>query len=362
MLLNRRKRRMASLARYAVVILGSAAALAVQAATLTINVDGMGPDGPSPVSGFKYTIQEDTTFAVDPSGPNFPPAREDMLSFGFHASNHPPALSSNGAPLNGSTNGTTVQITNVPPGRYFVSVLPYSGYQMSGQPVAISGASAEVTVVVEQQPIPTAQIAIFLFEDNYPLNGTPDLPEEENPPAGDPGPDGFGHVDWTQFNIVLEDPAGLYGQQGGPVLQDAFGNQLGTTYNADGSVNTPGDGLLRPDENGYLLVKNLAPGKYGVIVNPPAAGAAQPWVQTSTIEGTQVIDAWVKANEPPFFVEFGLPGPHVFVGFVQARIASPATARPAAPTSPAPSPTCTCRARRTSSSSAAAPSPAAGSP
>ncbi len=39
---------------------------------------------------------------------------------------------------------------------------------------------------MQQHPIPTAQIAIFLFQDNYPLNGTPDLPEEENclrPPA-----------------------------------------------------------------------------------------------------------------------------------------------------------------------------------
>ena len=107
---------------------------------------------------------------------------------------------------------------------------------MSGAPVNVlpnagpAGVSDDVTVVVQQHPIPTAQIAIFLFEDNYPLNGTPDLPEEENPPAGGVGADGLGPVDWTQFNIILEDPAGLYGQQGGPVLQDAFGNQLGTTY------------------------------------------------------------------------------------------------------------------------------------
>jgi hypothetical protein len=277
-----------------------------------------------PVSGFKYTIQEDTTFAVDPANP---PAREDMLSFGFHASNHPPARAFDGTTLNGTTDADNVQITQVPPGRYFVSVLPYSGYAMSGQPVNVLpnadplAASDDIQVVVEQHPIPTAQMTIFLFEDNYPLNGTPDLPEEENPPAGEVGADGLGPVDWTQFSITLEDPAGLYGQQGGPVLQDAFGNQLGTTYlpncdpNTADCVDVAGDGTLHPDENGYLTIKNLAPGKYGVIVTPPGANPA--WVQVSTIEGTKVIDAWVKANEPPFFVEFGLPGPHVFMGFVK---------------------------------------------
>ena len=40
------------------------------------------------------------------------------------------------------------------------------------------------------------------------------------------------------------------------------------------------------------------------------------WTQTSTIEGTKIIDAWVKAGEPPYFVEFGGPGPHAFIGFV----------------------------------------------
>ncbi|MGB6850568.1 MAG: hypothetical protein WBG05_20395, partial [Thermoanaerobaculia bacterium] len=61
-------------------------------------------------------------------------------------------------------------------------------------------------------------------------------------------------------------------------------------------------------------IKNLAPGKYGIQAVPPAG---QSWMQTSTIEGTKVIDAWVKANEPPFFAEFGPAGYHVFIGFIQ---------------------------------------------
>lgn len=111
-------------------------------------------------------------------------------------------------------------------------------------------------------------------------------------------------MDFSQFNIVVEEPAGKYGIPGGPLLQDAFGNPLGTTYNPDGTVLLAGDGTLAPNPDGTLLIKNLAPGKYGIIVTPPAG-----WTQTSTIEGSPVIDAWVKANEPPYFAEFGLPGP-----------------------------------------------------
>ncbi len=312
MTMSRRRNPAATAARYALGIAAAVLGLAAQAANLTVNVvDGNG----AAVGGFKYIVQQDTTFAVDPANP---PARADMLSFGFHASNHP-------VEHTGNSDNPSVDLPN---GRYYVSVLPYSGYQMTGRPVEIAGGPEAVTVVVEQHPIPTAQIAIFLFEDNYPLNGTPDLPEEENTVNADGvGPDGFSPVDWTQFSVTLEDPAGLYGQQGGPVLQDAFGNQLGTTYrpNCDPStencVATRGDGTLHPDADGYLLVKNLAPGKYGIVVTAPLA--APNWIQVSTIEGTQVIDAWVKANEPPFFVEFGLPGPHAFVGFVREdRVAS----------------------------------------
>ena len=51
-----------------------------------------------------------------------------------------------------------------------------------------------------------------------------------------------------------------------------------------------------------------------MIVIPPAG---QGWQQTSTIEGKKLIDAWVKANEPTFFAEFGPPGWHAFVGFTK---------------------------------------------
>ena len=69
----------------------------VQAASVAVNVvDGAG--NPVADHGFKYMLQEDTTFAVDPANP---PAREDMLSFGFHASNHPMAIDTAGNGITG---------------------------------------------------------------------------------------------------------------------------------------------------------------------------------------------------------------------------------------------------------------------
>ncbi|MEW6218951.1 MAG: hypothetical protein AB1634_05365 [Thermodesulfobacteriota bacterium] len=273
----------------------------------------------SPVSGFKWLLQEDVTYSSTPGvrDPN-------SLALGFHKSNIPLARAGTGQGLTGSATGSSVVINNVPgtaasPRRYFVSVLPHAGHAMSGAPVVIdeTGLQSEsVQVVVHSHPIPTAQISIFLFEDNYSLNGAPDLPVER-------GLGGPAHP----FSVILEEPGGQYGMAGGPVRQDAFGNPLGTGYNADGTAmtdadgrflredGTVADGSLYPNAGGVLVVKNLAPGKYGIVVSPPAG---QGWIQTSTIEGTPVIDAWVKANEPSFFQELGPPGHHVFVGFVKA--------------------------------------------
>ena len=314
-------------------LVGLLGGVPAHAAGFTLNV--VDQDG-APVSGFRWMLQEDTSFVVEPGVqvPNPTDPDNYPLSMSFHKSYHPLAIGeTSGTGLQGNTPDSSVTVADVPapgpasgdlPIHYYVTVLPYTGYSLGGAPVVIDGVTdPTVTVVVEAHPIPTAQISIFLFHDHFPINNAPDLPEESDPGVGQPG-----HVDWTQFSITLEEPAGRYGASGGPMLQDAFGNPLGTAYDPvtlepllgpgdcpareDG---TCADGTLHPDENGFLTIKNLAPGKYGIIAVPPTDSG---WVQTSTIEGTKVIDAWVKANEPAFFVEFGPPGPHVFTGFVKA--------------------------------------------
>ncbi|MCU7812382.1 MAG: hypothetical protein KZQ77_14285, partial [Candidatus Thiodiazotropha sp. (ex Notomyrtea botanica)] len=302
----------------------------LNAAQFNLNV--VDKDG-NPVSGFRYLVQEDTTFPVDPAIPATNP--DELLSMSFHASNHPPAVDFNGNGLSGNEDTDSINIIQVAPGRYYVSVLPYSGYSISGNQATVLPNAEDpnqtldnVTVVVQKQPIPTSQISIYLFHDNAPINGAPDLPEETDPgfeldENGDPILVGGekvplpGHVDWTNFQLFLEEPAGRYGQNGGQVIQDVFGNPLGTTYlrgcdangdpyadiftnygcfdaNGDQTVDTLGDGTLQFSDEGYLTVKNIAPGKYGVVIIPPES-VDPGWQQTTTIEGTKVIDAWVKA-------------------------------------------------------------------
>ena len=276
--MNISRSRFLKLVSAACLLAGSLFATSALAVTLNV-VDNNG----NPVDGFRWILQVDETYPVDPENPSTDP--DELLSLGFHRSYHP--VAQNG---NQDTGPATI---SADPGRYYVSVLPYSGYSISGQSLEVVDGSESVTVTVQKHKIPTAQIALYVFHDNYPINGAPDLPEETNPLPGDPG-----HVDWTQFSVILEEPAGRYGIAGGQVIQDAFGNPLGTAYlkgcdengdpdadpftnygclDADGApiVTDLGDGTLQPLSDGTLLIENLAPGKYGVIVIPPTNGGWQ---------------------------------------------------------------------------------------
>lgn len=244
------------------------------------------------VEGFRWLVEEDTTFHVVPGL-----ELTDTLATAIHNSYAPVVAE-------GYSNSATVEISVPNDKRYMVTVIPYTGYSISGRNV--DAGQTSVTVTVHAQPLPTAQFSCLVFHDNNPINNAPDLGE-----AGLAG-----------FEVVISDPAG---QQ----MLDAFGNMLGTTYQRDTVtgdylldeagqpiVDQMGSGALRTDENGEITVKNLAPGKYGIVVVPPSGDPE--WIQTSTIEGTPTVDAWIKANEPPVFVELGPASYHVFYGFVKA--------------------------------------------
>ncbi|MCF6252094.1 MAG: hypothetical protein L3J75_12600 [Methylococcaceae bacterium] len=300
-------------------------------------------------SGFKWLLQKDETFSVQPNK-----ADPYQLNFGseplmtnFHKSYMPLATYTFGAKIGQAiqghitaANSGSSTLFNIPGNaninkRYYLSVLPDSGYTMSGRQVLIdeSGAQTEVVeVLVHKHAIPTAQIRVMVFHDNAPTNGAPDLPAEKPimPDLRDPLNKLL--FDPTKFSVRLFDAAGQYGAAGGEISQDAFGNPLGTTYQKDPATNKPilnaqGDPIvdilaplgfvIHPGPDGSINIKNLAPAKYGVHVIPPVERRGEQWIQTSTIEGTKTIDAWVGANEPQYFVEFGPPGPHVFVGFIR---------------------------------------------
>lgn len=248
------------------------------------------PSGAPITGGFRYLVEQDLTFAGSPGQPALP---EKAISMSFHRS-YLPVLKAGDSDAAGSN----VAIPLPSGARYYVSVLPKEGFTIGGASVAQN--QNAVTVVVNPLPIPTAQLSVLVFEDNAPINNAPDGEAE----AGLAG-----------FDVKLYEAGGRYGVSGGMVSVDAFGNPLGTTYDANGDVAQMGSGVLKTDGNGELLIKNLYPGKYTIFVIPPSG---QGWVQTATIEGTKGIDAWVKPNEPAFFQEFGPPGYHVFVGFVKA--------------------------------------------
>ena len=282
-------------------------------ATVTINVGTPSnialnvtePDGTTTVDSYRWIVQEDATFHVDP---NSPPDPADMLSTNFHKS-YMPVVAQGCVGAECATDNLVIPVAAFtqavldPTKHYYVSVLPNDagtgvGHSLGGAQIPAGTVSpATIDVVVNTQPIPTAQISVIVFEDIAPTNGVPD--------AGESGLGGF--------EILLEDAAGRYGQPPGTVNFDVNGEPLRNALDCFGGTPQP-RGVILTCPDGTALIQNLPPGKFGVIVTP-AAGAGT-WTQTSTIEGTNVQDTWVQAGEPPFLTEFGAPGYHAFIGFV----------------------------------------------
>ena len=314
------------------------AALATTLPGLTVTGVNRAPDGTKtevPVTAYRWIVEEDLTYHVGfdsngdpiavPGTPGFDPNWDNTLSVSFHRSYMP--LVAKGCVGFEDVGCNELPLPALDPDKhYFVSVLPRNAnpdndtaYTIGG--VGFKGGDTAFTAYVNQTPLPTAQISIFVFPDTAPVNGAPDTPSE------DPLING---TDMSGFKIILEDGGGRYGAAAGIQSTDVYGNPLGTVYctaaviaaaapgdpcfgAADGEV-IPGNGTILTGPDGWAHIYNLAQGKYGIQAVPPAGSG---WVQTSTIEGTPIIDAWVKPNEPPFFAEFGPPGPHVFIGFVQ---------------------------------------------
>lgn len=256
----------------------------------------------NPVNGFRYLVEEDDTYQ-SPPGVHV----TDPLSVQLH--NTKAKVQTNGEET--ASSSVSIPTTGMTPGKkYFVSVLPFDGgHTMGGTPVILdSTGSATVETQVLTHNLPTSVISVQIFHDHLGIDNWPTLPAES---PGDPA----NNMNATQFTVKVFDAGGGWGAMGpGPVLTDAFGNPLGTEYDAFGNVTHMGNGILHPDANGLLLIKNLTPGKYGIEVVPPAG---QGWVQTNTIEGTKQIDAWVAPGNSPFFAEFGPVLNHAHFGFVK---------------------------------------------
>lgn len=311
------------------------------------------------ITDYRWTIQEDQTFKVDPTGT--PALGTRTLGTSFHRSNMPVVATGcvgdvscgSGQQVRGVAVGgqAATPITDAvldPTKNYYISILPGDagdpvvnggpGHMMGGAEikpqVGTTPAWNPVSVVLQATPLEPAQLSVFIYEDNAPTNGQNDLNEN-----------GLGG-----FNIILFDPAGRTGDPAGQQTYDAFNMPLsnallgrpgcpddrnyktnGTGTSATGNMvgviytcpNDPNEGTALADPAkyslaGHALIKNLTPARYDVYAHPGAEreGANEVWWQTETLEGTPAQDAFTGVKEPVYFQEFGPPGFHTTIGFV----------------------------------------------
>ena len=280
------------------------------------------------------------------------------------------------APLNPNT------VHLDPTKRYYLSVLPGDaansfenlngclgdatadcGHGMGGAPIACVPAAGSVActattgafpttvnVLVQRNPFPPSKLSVFVFEDDFPLNGEQD---------------GGGGIDVLSpnepglagFNITLFDDAGGTGDATGQMTYDMFNMPLsnglaGTIDPATGldacpvsgaNQNAGFDGTPSPtgitgtivtcpkfesDHQtlsplaGQAVISNLMPGRYGVVATPGADRIArgEEWLQTNTLDGQKAHDSFLRIGEPSFFQEYGPAGFHVSIGFANPAI------------------------------------------
>ncbi|PYY10931.1 MAG: hypothetical protein DMG69_05250 [Acidobacteria bacterium] len=355
------------------------------------------------VNDYRWIIEEDRTFYLDPTkttntggttsttvvptyGTNFHTSYMPLVAAGCTGplscesgqtlvdpttGSHAPAVCDIG---NGVCRTTAGQQTPVSPGsvhldptkRYYISVLPgdaanpfntgnaQSGHGMGGAPILFPGATGttpSVTILTEPTPLPTAKLSVFVFQDDFPLNGENDAGGNATPLA--PNEPGLGG-----FEIVLFDDAGGTGDATGQMTYDMFNMPLSnslagtpdpttgldacpisaqptrdpTQAGITGMVVTcpkfESDGKTFSPLAGQAVVANLMPGRYGVVATPGAdrIAAGEQWLQTNTLDGQKAHDSFLRIGEPSFFQEYGPAGYHVSIGFanpaiIQARLA-----------------------------------------
>jgi hypothetical protein len=323
----------------------------------------------SPIADYSWVIEEDTSFYTTPGVSTPPPTT--TIGTSFHKSYMPLVASGCTGPISCGV-GQTVYDSNpasptygqhVPlaapavldpsqvhlePGKhYYISVLPgdaatpfITGNDSPGHTMAGAAIPADltpgsvVTVIAEPAPLPPAQLSVIVFEDNNPTNGDIDGVEEQQGLGG--------------FQITLQDVQGMTGDASGLMTYDMFNMPLTNSLNgaidtatglnmcpisntaSDGAgskvaigmiITCPefeSDGKTPSPVAGQALIKNLYPDRFDVTAVPGVEREArgEQWLQTSTLEGTHWNDAFAKAGEPSYFQEYGPPGFHAFIGFV----------------------------------------------
>jgi hypothetical protein len=217
------------------------------------------------------------------------------------------------------------------------------GHAMGGAPISgaqvAAGSATSINVSLQQTPLPTAKLAVFVYEDDNPLNGENDAGGGVDVIA--PNEPGLGG-----FELKLFDQAGGLGDNTGQLTYDMFNmpvsNALAGTIdpvtgldacpiskNPDGLVGMiptcpkfESDGTTLSPLAGQAIIANMYPGLYEVVATPAADRIArgEEWLQTNTLDGGKAHEAFLKPNEPGYFQEFGPGGFHVSIGFANPKI------------------------------------------
>ena len=141
------------------------------ATAAALNIQVLDPAGIPIDVGYSWLVEEDVNYAINPSLPV-----PGNINGNFHRSWMPVVAS-------GRTTVPGAATAAVPTGkRYFVSVQPETGWTMGG--AAVGAADTSVAITVQPYPIPTAQISVYTFVDNAPLNAVPDVLTEVGLPNG----------------------------------------------------------------------------------------------------------------------------------------------------------------------------------
>ncbi|MCP4423727.1 MAG: hypothetical protein GY803_04460 [Chloroflexi bacterium] len=284
-----------------VSILALSRSVAQTATAITIEVREYVPGG-APGAGplitpFTYLVNENN--AGDPSNPSNLPSLTPMASYSSIV-----ALGDN------TTAAFSLPDVNDPgsDGRYLISVRA-DGYKLGGKHIQLPDDNGSVVIELVPEPLPLTQLKIHVFHDNQPVNG-------EDDSAGIVGSD---------LEPGLEGFRLVFGDTAGETTVDWYGNPLCTEYDGVGTSTPLGDpipgtgGICITDANGDIFVENIPRGKYEVVMTPPP-GEESDWVQTTTIEGTHVIDAWLVEGDTGVSPRegFGQAAAAVWVGFVKA--------------------------------------------
>ena len=368
---------------------------------LTVNVlDGQ--DKTTTISDYRWIIEEDRTFYVDPNCLTNPPAAGcptaalgivPTLGTNFHTS-YMPYIAQGCTGLKSCGEGQTVLgkpsvcdvgngacrpdttgsgMTAVMPGsvaldptkRYYISILPGDaanpfiagnagsacqygassagatncGHGMGGAPIA-AGQTA-VTVITQPAPYPPGKLSVFVFEDDFPLNGEQDQGGGIDVLApNEPGLGGFqlqlwdsmaqpgdftGQMNYDMFNQPLSNSlAGTKDPNNGndacPLtmnpLNDGNGNTDLTANGITGMIVTcpkyESDGTTLSPLAGQAVIANLMPGRYEPVAHPGADRIArgEEWLQTNTLDGQKAQDAFVRIGVVPREHRFRQSGDH----------------------------------------------------